>query len=199
MTGGEPKQGASSETTAAALARHLVAVGRARDRAAFVALFTHFAPRLKSYFLRLGAADGPAEELAQEAMLMIWRKAELYDPGRAAASTWIFAVARHLRADALRRERRQSGGGEAAGSSLDAADAAPGAEDLLAFARQEARLRQALRDLPQEQARVVELSYFGDRSHAEIGRDLGLPLGTVKGRLRQAMGRLRAALEDEKP
>jgi RNA polymerase sigma-70 factor (ECF subfamily) len=200
--------GGPSPPAAAALAGHLVAVGRARDRAAFAALFVHFAPRVKTYLLRLGTTEARAEELAQETMLVVWRKAALFDPGRAAASTWVFAVARNLRADALRRERPWTApaggaGGElppgAAGAVAAVPDAAPGAEEMFAAARREARLRDALRALPEEQARVLELSYFGDLSHAEIGRRLGVPLGTVKGRLRLALARLRAALEGDEP
>jgi RNA polymerase sigma-70 factor (ECF subfamily) len=192
---------------AATLAGHLVAVGRRRDHAAFAALFAHFAPRVKTSLLRLGMAEARAEELAQETMLMVWRKAALFDPGRAAASTWVFAVARNLRTDALRRERpRTAPVGEAgdelppgAAAAAAVADAGPGAEEMLAAARREARLRDALRALPEEQARVLELAYFGNRSHAEIGRELDVPLGTVKGRLRLALGRLRAALGGEEP
>ncbi len=196
---------------AATLAGHVVAVGRRRDRAAFAALFAHFAPRVKTSLLRLGMAEARAEELAQETMLMVWRKAALFDPGRAAASTWVFAVARNLHADALRRERSRTApvgeaGGElppgaaaAAAAAAAVPDAAPGAEEMLATARRGVRLRDALRALPEEQARVLELAYFGNRSHAEIGRELGVPLGTVKGRLRLALARLRAALEGEEP
>ena len=192
---------------AATLAGQVVAVGRRRDRAAFAALFAHFAPRVKTYLLRLGMTEARAEELAQETMLMVWRKAALFDPGRAAAATWVFAVARNLHTDALRRERSWAARAGEAGDELPpgaaaaaaVADAAPGAEEMLAAARRGVRLRDALRALPEEQARVLELAYFGNRSHAEIGRELGVPLGTVKGRLRLALARLRAALEGEEP
>ena len=96
---------ADARGAAATLAGHLVAVGRRRDRVAFAALFAHFAPRVKTYLLRLGMTEARAEELAQDTMLMVWRKAALFDPGRAAASTWVFAVARNLHTDALRHER----------------------------------------------------------------------------------------------
>ena len=203
--GGGPR--ADARGAAATLAGHLVAVGRRRDRAAFAALFAHFAPRVKTYLLRLGMTEARAEELAQETMLMVWRKAALFDPGRAAASTWVFAVARNLHTDALRHERSWAARVGEAGDELPpraaaaaaVADAAPGAEEMLAAARREARLRDALRVLPGEQARVLELSYFGDLSHAEIGRRLGVPFGTVKGRLRLALARLRAALGGDEP
>ena len=94
------------EANAGDLSALLAAVGAARDRAAFEALFRHFAPRIKAYLLRLGAGSPGAEDLAQEAMLSVWRKAVLFDPAKASAATWIFTIARNLRIDALRRERR---------------------------------------------------------------------------------------------
>jgi RNA polymerase sigma-70 factor, ECF subfamily len=143
---------------------------------------------------RTGAAAGGRPEEPSRP-----RKAVLFDPSRAAASTWVFAVARNLRADTLRRERpRTALAGEAGGELPPGAavpDAAPGAEKMLAAVR----LRDARRALPKEQARVLELSYFGYLSHAEIGRHLGVPLGTVKGRLRLVLARLRAALEGDEP
>ncbi|MEJ0041905.1 MAG: sigma-70 family RNA polymerase sigma factor [Rhizomicrobium sp.] len=84
----------------------VVAVAQARDKAAFQALFDHFAPRVKGYLMRLGAGNAVAEDLAQEAMLAVWRKAALFDPAKASASTWIFTIARNLRIDAIRKERR---------------------------------------------------------------------------------------------
>ena len=83
----------------------IIAIAVRRDRAAFALLFGHFAPRLKSFFIRSGAANGLAEDLAQETLLMVWRKAALFDPARAQASTWIFTIARNLRIDARRKER----------------------------------------------------------------------------------------------
>jgi RNA polymerase sigma-70 factor (ECF subfamily) len=182
----------------------VLAVARRSDHAAFAVLFSHFAPRLKTYFLRSGMADAAAEELAQETMILVWRKAGLFDPDKAAASTWIFAIGRNLRADALRRGQHAAPAppdGTAGGAppAPERRDTAPTAEDLAASAQREDRLRQALRGLPREQVEVLRLSYFGHRSHTEIGRALGVPLGTVKGRLRQALARLRAALDGERP
>ena len=168
-------------------------------------LFSHFAPRLKIYFLRSGLADAAAEELAKETMVLVWRKAGLFDPAKAAAPTWVFARGRNLRADAPRRERLAAAPVPPGASADDSPrsqerwDPAPTAEDLAASAQREGRLRLAMRGLPREQAEVLRLSHFGDRSHAEIGRALGVPLGTVKGRLRQALARLRAALDRERP
>ena len=171
---------------------HLVAVGRRRDREAFAALFRFFAPRLKSYFLRLGSHPRQAEDLVQEAMLRIWERAALFDPGRAQASTWIFTVARNLRRDALRGERHPEPDSEALLSALP--DPSEGADLMLDASRREDRVRAALAALPGEQVEILKLSFFEDVAHAEIARRLGLPLGTVKSRIRRALTRLRGEI-----
>ncbi len=165
-------------------------VAATQDRAAFAALFAHFAPRVKAYLLRLGASSGVAEELAQEALLSVWRKAHLFDPAKASAATWLFTIARNLRIDAIRRERRPE---------LDPEDFMPepdaDADAGLMLAENEGRLRPALKELPADQIQVVELSFFADKPHSQIAAELGIPLGTVKSRLRLAMGRLKRAWE----
>ena len=168
------------------------AIAARADRAAFATLFSHFAPRVKSYMLRLGAEPLQAEELAQETLLTVWRKAAAFDRAKAAPSTWIFTIARNLRIDAARRERR----GEPVEDPSDEPDAEPGPDAVLAAAQSEGRVRHALLKLPPEQAEVVRLSFFSDKPHAEIAAALHLPLGTVKSRLRLAMGRLRDLLGD---
>ncbi len=166
-------------------------VAAMRDREAFAALFAHFAPRVKAYLLRLGAPPALAEDLAQEALLSLWRKAHLFDPAKASAATWLFTIARNLRIDAIRRERRPE---------LDpddfAPEAEPAADDSLALADDEARLRAALKGLPPDQIQVIELSFFADKPHSEIAVQLDIPLGTVKSRLRLAMARLKRALKN---
>jgi RNA polymerase sigma-70 factor (ECF subfamily) len=172
----------------------LVAVGCRRDRAAFKALFEHFAPRVKGYLLRLGTTGGAAEDLAQEAMLMIWRKAAMFDPGKASASTWIFTIARNLRIDAIRRERRPTFDPN---DPAFVPDAEPQADAQMVRAEQEDKLIAAVRTLPPDQAKVIEMSFFADTPHTAIAQALGLPLGTVKSRLRLAMARIRASLGSE--
>ena len=160
-----------------------------QDRAAFAALFAHFAPRVKAYLMRLGSPSAVAEELAQEALLSVWRKAHLFDPSKASAATWLFTIARNLRIDAIRRERRPE---------LDPEDFMPepdpDADAGLMLAENEGRLRLALKQLPADQIQVVELSFFADKPHSQIAQELGIPLGTVKSRLRLAMGRLTRAM-----
>ncbi len=168
------------------------AIAARGDRGAFADLFGHFAPRVKSYMLRLGAEPQLAEELAQETLLTVWRKAAAFDSAKAAPSTWIFTIARNLRIDAARRGRR----GEPADDPSDAPDAEPAPDQALAAVQSERRVRQALGSLPSDQAEVVRLSFFSDKPHSEIAAELKLPLGTVKSRLRLAMRRLRESLAD---
>ncbi|MDB5460696.1 MAG: polymerase subunit sigma [Caulobacteraceae bacterium] len=171
----------------------IAAIAADRSRETFALLFDHFAPRVKGYLLKLGAQPELAEELVQETLLTVWRKAAYFDPSRASASTWIFTIARNLRIDALRRERHPE-------DLIDEPQLAPAEDvrpdDALSAIERERRLRLALQTLPRQQAEVVELSFFRDRAHAEISQDLGVPLGTVKSRLRLAMVRLRAQLEE---
>jgi RNA polymerase sigma-70 factor, ECF subfamily len=182
-----------TSTAGAALSDCVVAVARARDLAAFTTLFLHFAPRLKAYFLRLGAGDRAAEELAQETLLIVWRKAALFDPAKAGASTWIYTIARNLRLSALRRERLVAGDGAAPASPPG--EQWPNAEDALIASEREDRLRRALRALRPDQTRLLLLWGFEDKSHRAIERELGIPIGTVKSRLRRVLAQLRARLE----
>ncbi len=180
----------TGEPSLAPISALIVAIAQRGDRAAFGELFNHFAPRVKSYLLRLGAAAEPAEELAQETLLTVWRRAAAFDPGRAAASTWVFTIARNLRFDALRREKRPT-------MVDDPSDIAPGPtppDALLAGLQDEVRVSRAIAQLPAEQARVVRLAFFSDKPHSQIADELDLPLGTVKSRLRLAMARLRGLL-----
>jgi len=172
--------------------RLIEAVALRRDREAYAQLFAHFAPRLKAYLMRAGAGSGAAEDFAQEALLTVWRKAELYDPARAAASAWVFTIARNLRIDTLRRDR-------SAVPKIDLSqlpDDPLQPDDIMVDQDRVGRVRKALETLSQEQASVVQLSFFHDKAHSEIARELGLPLGTVKSRLRLAMLRLRDTLGD---
>lgn len=164
-------------------AADLIAVAIRQDRAAFVRLFEHFASRLKGYMLKLGMPPQRAEDLAQETMMTIWRKAALFDPAKAEVATWVFTIARNLRIDALRRERHPEV-----------------SDDALLDGNQRAiRLRRVLKTLTPEQAEVVRLSFFADLAHPAIAERLDLPLGTVKSRLRLAMGKIRKALGDDEP
>jgi RNA polymerase sigma-70 factor (ECF subfamily) len=170
------------------------AVAKRRDRTAFAELFGYFAPRVKAYLMRLGSDAASAEDLMQDVMLTVWRRAESYDAAQAGVGTWIFTIARNRRIDALRRERRPA---------LDAEDPAlrpepPASADQVTAAQQwEERLGAALRELPPEQSEMVRLAYYEDRSHSDIAQRLNIPLGTVKSRLRLAVARLRSRFEEK--
>ncbi len=171
--------------------RLIQAVARDRDRDAFAALFDHFAPRLKAYLMRSGAAPAAADDFAQDAMLTVWRKAEMFDPSRARAATWIFTIARNRRIDALRRDNRPLPIPE-----ISLASAEPERPDELLEVRQdEGRVRAALRSLKPDQIEVIQMAFFQDLTHAEVARSLALPLGTVKSRIRNAMIKLRDLLD----
>ena len=172
----------------------VLAVARERSRPAFAALFAYFAPRLKSYLVRLGAEAGQAEELVQDVMLQIWHRAEAFDPTQATASTWVFTIARNKRIDAQRRERRPE---------IDLTDPAlvpepvEPADRTLEAGQENARLNAAIGALPNEQAQLLRLAYFEDKPHSTISAEQGIPLGTVKSRLRLAVDRLRRLLREE--
>ncbi len=168
----------------------IVAIAERGDRAAFATLFSHFAPRVKSYMLSLGASAEVAEELAQDTMLIVWRRAGAFDPTKAAASTWIFTIARNLRIDAARRDRRPIPGGD---PSMEATGAVLPDAAIMAI-QDEVRIATAIGTLSADQARVVREAFFSNRPHSEIATNLDLPLGTVKSRLRLAMARLRTLL-----
>lgn len=165
-----------------------------RSDEAFRKLFEDFVPRIQSYMMRQGADAALAEELAQETLLTVWRKAALYSADKGSAATWIFTIARNLRIDRLRRETVWQELTEEHASSIPSEDTAP---DVAVSERQrEARVRSVLRDLPPDQLEVVTLAFIDGLSHSDIAERLRLPLGTVKSRIRLAYQKVRTALED---
>ena len=171
------------------------AVAREQDRNAFAQLFGYFAPRVKSFLIRSGLEDGVAEEVTQEVMILVWRKASYFDPGRAGASTWVFTIARNQRIDRLRRTRSRTADRQFDPS--EEPDQPPSGEDIAITTEREEEVRKALGTLPGEQATIVRLSFFAEKPHAEIARELGIPLGTVKSRIRLALSRLRILLDSD--
>ncbi|MBN9589710.1 MAG: RNA polymerase subunit sigma [Alphaproteobacteria bacterium 64-11] len=187
---GSQDQASSPERLVAMLRR----VAAFQDRQAFQELFAHFAPRIKAYLVRGGTASQQAEDLAQEAMLAVWRKAAQFDSNRASAATWIFTIARNLRIDMHRRERHPR---------FDPADpffmpdSPDPADSALQTRQREHQLRKAIQALPPDQFRIVMLSFFSEKPHSQIAAELDIPLGTVKSRIRLAMMRLKTLLGDE--
>lgn len=174
----------SSEALIAAVARG--------DKAAFAELFERVAPRVKGYMMRLGSGEGQAEEIAQDVMVAVWRNARSYDPQKAAASTWIYKIARNRRIDLWRRDYRLE---------LDPNEPAlQGQEpqmplEIVDAAQQARAVRKAVAALPEDLALVLRLAYFEGLTHSEIADKLGLPLGTIKSRIRIAVKKIRKFLD----
>lgn len=164
-----------------------------RDKAAFLEIFEYFAPRLKSYLIRQGARADEAEELVQETMLTVWRRAESFDGAKASASTWIFTIARNKRVDTLRKKK-------AVYTDIDQAEHVESEEgasvvDHMTFDKHYEQVQQALKELPDEQKDLLMRSFFDNQSHGDIAAATGLPLGTVKSRIRLAMDKLRRFMD----
>ncbi len=178
--------------------RLLIRVGRHRDRAAFEQLYFHFSPLIKGFqFSRGGQSSAPeaADELVQEVLFKVWRKAPSFNPDKAAASTWIYTIMRNCRIDALRRHGRQPDTDE----SLNVEDIWDDSQDdqpliYLQQSRSESAVADGLQSLPPEQSHVIEKAYMEGKSHSEISEELGLPLGTVKSRVRLALKKLQSTI-----
>lgn len=177
------------------LSAKLVAIAASADMVAFEALFREFSPRIRAYLLKMTRDAQAAEDLMQETMLAIWRKAGQFDPSRGHASAWIYTIARNIWIDAWRRQRRPAFDPD---DPALVADPEPDAPKRMEDKESSAALHAALKNLPQEQVELIKLSFFDEASHSTIATRLGLPIGTVKSRIRLAFGRLRTALEDFK-
>ncbi len=173
---------------------HVIRVRDHGDQAAFAELFAHFAPRVKGFLMRGGGDAALAEEVTQEVMATLWQKAHLFDPSRAGVSTWVFTVARNRRIDMLRRQRRPEPEDLSWGPEAEPDQAA-----VLALQQETTQLGAALAALPEKQRVLIEKAYFGEMSHGEIAEITGLPLGTIKSRIRLALDRLRHAMKRAEP
>ncbi|QPC86788.1 sigma-70 family RNA polymerase sigma factor [Mesorhizobium sp. NBSH29] len=178
------------------MASLMKAVALGRDVEAFETLFRYFAPRVKAYMTHLGSgAAQPAEELMQETMITVWNKAGQYDASKAAVSTWIFTIARNQRIDAFRRENRPVFDPKDPAFVPDEVAPADAAYEAMQSSQQ---LHLAIAGLPDDQAALLRRAFFDGDSHSEIASGLGLPLGTVKSRLRLAFDKLRIALAGDR-
>lgn len=171
------------------------AIAVSQSREAFSELFAFFAPRVKSYLLRIGTDEPLAEELAQEVMVTVWRKAEQYDRKQASVSTWIFRIARNRRIDAHRRSSKKEL--EPTEPSLQPPEIQT-PEVLTGRGQEQVIVREALDQLPPEQYQLLQAAFYEGLSHSEIAKKYDIPLGTVKSRIRLAFNRLRGALEGER-
>lgn len=167
----------------------LTLIAKNQDRAAFTRLFRHFAPLMKAFALSGSTLSANhADELVQEVMLKVWQKAGAFNPEKAAASTWIYTIARNCRTDMFRRLQKFD-------TPLAAEDVISGGESEEAFEvlhrrRSRDRIRELIGELPTEQGQILAKVYMEGKSHSEVAEELDLPLGTVKSRVRLALQKL---------
>jgi len=173
-------------------AAQLIAVRDEKDTQAFAALFAHFGPRVKSFLMKSGASPDLAEECAQDVMITLWNKAHLFDPAKASVSTWIFTIARNRRIDLLRKDRRVEPEDIVWGPEND-----PSQEEAMGLQQEGEILGRAVAELPEKQRLLIEKAYYGELSHRDIAAQTGLPLGTIKSRIRLALDRLRHAMDQK--
>jgi len=167
----------------------ITAVRENRDQEAFARLFSHFAPRVKAFLMKSGSSAEFAEECTQEVMATIWRKAHMFDGSKASVSTWIFTIARNRKIDMIRKQRRPEPEDLPWGP-----EAEPSQTDVMIIEEETERLGKAIAELPEKQRKLIERAYFGELSHSEIAEETGLPLGTIKSRIRLALERLRHSM-----
>jgi RNA polymerase sigma-70 factor (ECF subfamily) len=169
----------------------LLRVRDGQDKVAFAALFRHFAPRVKGFLMKSGASAQLAEECAQDVMATLWQKAHLFDPARASVATWVFTIARNRRIDALRKARRPEPEDLPWGPEPE-----PDQAEVYEAQQETTRLGDAIARLPEKQRVLIERAFWGEMSHSEIASETGLPLGTIKSRIRLAMERLRQQMDE---
>ena len=180
----EPKKEYSPQT------QWMIAVRDHQDKSAYLQLFDHFAPRLKGYLMRSGMSDAQAEDIVQDAMLSVWRKAHLFDPHRAAVSSWIYQIARNRQIDVIRKEKRP-----VPEELKQPEETEEDASQIVGLEQELGKLRDALQTLSPDQRQMIEHAYLGELSHKDIQEKTGLPLGTIKSRIRLGLTRLRHELK----
>jgi RNA polymerase sigma-70 factor (ECF subfamily) len=169
-----------------------MAVAQRRSKSAFAEIFNRYASKLKFFIIRLGADPNGADEVVQEAMLLVWRRAETFDPEKASLSTWLFTIARNKRISIVRKKQLPAPDPEdpAFEPSVE-----PMQEQHIEASEQQALIRGALDNLPSDQVEIIKMSFFEGKSHQVIAETLCIPLGTVKSRARLALGKLRKVVE----
>jgi RNA polymerase sigma-70 factor (ECF subfamily) len=171
----------------------MLEVRDARDRVAFGKLFDYFAPRLRGMLMKNGFGAAQADDVIQDVMLSVWRKAASFNPERANVSGWIFQIARNRQIDVIRKERRPMPEELAMPESTDV-----DGEQVLGVEQEVAKLRAAIARLTPDQRDLVQKAYLGELTHSEIQAQTGLPLGTIKSRIRLGLERLRHDLKGER-
>ncbi len=170
-------------------------IASSKSKTAFIQLFNYFAPRLKSFLMKGGLVPEQAEEVAQETMIVIWRRAETFNAEKASASTWIFTIARNKKIDVLRKKNRPEY--DPLDPLLDNSSETETHINIVAHKQNALKLKQAIQTLPSDQADLIKKAFYEDKTHQVIAEELGIPLGTVKSRIRLGMERLRHVLSGE--
>ena len=167
-------------------------IGKNQDKLAFNNIFRYFAPRLKSFLVKAGSTDSQAEEVIQEVMIAVWTKSSTYDSSKSSVSTWIYTIARNKRIDKIRKEKRHylSESDEGLEIPVDSTQ-----EKEIFSAQVSNSLKKYMSNLPEEQSKLLQLSYFYNKTHADISAELKIPLGTVKSRIRLALTKMRHLVE----
>ena len=167
-------------------------IGKNQDKLAFNSIFRYFAPRLKSFLVKAGSTDSQAEEVIQEVMIAVWTKSSTYDSSKSSVSTWIYTIARNKRIDKIRKEKRHylSDSDEGLEIPVDSTQ-----EKEIFSAQVSINLKKYMSNLPEEQSKLLKLSYFYNKTHADISAELKIPLGTVKSRIRLALTKMRHLVE----
>lgn len=166
----------------------IINIAQNNCRESYKLLFSQFAPKIKSFMIGQGVKANEAEDIAQDTMLKIWRKAQLFDPKKAKASTWIFTIARNLQIDAIRKQKRHDRFNNEIQIETFEADTA----EKMISEQSASQVKEVIKQLPAEQLQVLKLSFYEDLSHSQIAQSLSIPVGTVKSRLRLALGRLKS-------
>ncbi|MEM7426051.1 MAG: sigma-70 family RNA polymerase sigma factor [Pseudomonadota bacterium] len=186
-----PSPGAETPTNSD-LADLLMRVAEVRDKSAFTALFEHFGPRIKGFMMRKGTDAELAEDLAQDTMITVWRKAHMYSRDKGTVSTWIFTIARNRRIDWARRSGNVKFSDIA---DYDQASDDPQSDETVTTQQEAKYVAQAIEALPDDQKQVISMAFMEDLTQMEISTRLNLPLGTVKSRMRLAYQKLTRSLE----
>ncbi len=161
-------------------------IGKNKDKQAFISLFECCSGRLKAFAIKCGATSDDADELLQECMLTVWRKAATFNPRTGTAMTWLYTIIRNKRIDLARKGHYNL----VASEDLWQEESGETLENEVSSDLNARSIRSLINNLPDEQRQIVFKVYFEGKSHSEIAEDISIPLGTVKSRLRLAMKKL---------
>ena len=167
------------------------------DPLAFEVFYVRHAGASYSLAYRIVGSRTAAEDVTQEALLSIWRSGARYDRARGSVRSWTLGIVRNRAIDLLRKESGRSPKLAAGGDEILERRAGEELTDVEAVRRETAHeVRGAIKELPDDQSRVIELAYYGGFSHSEIAEMLNEPLGTIKGRMRLGMDKIRATVAE---